>query len=116
MKLHIQVRAVGAEGDLREYAERRLRFCLGRFGPEVREVRLRVEDVHGPGQGIDKRCIARIKGPRVGIVVLEEVDPEASRAIDRVVERLDRMLSRAVQRFQAREEAGAGARRSLVGW
>ena len=56
-------------------ARRRLEFALGRFGPRVRSLAIRLKDVNGP------------KG-----------DVDAAVAIDRAVDRAGRAVARAVFR------------------
>jgi putative sigma-54 modulation protein len=108
MKVQIHIKAVSDEADLRERAERRLRIGLGRFADELRSVRVILEDVNGPRQGIDKRCAVSVSGARVGRLFLEETDSLASRALDRLTDRLDRAIVRALDRGRVFAGSGPG--------
>ena len=89
-------------------ARRRLVFALGRFGPRVRSLAVRLKDVNGPKGGVDKVCLiaVRLTEPRSEIVV-EDGDADAAVAIDRAVDRAGRAVARAV--CAARDWRGAGA-------
>ena len=80
--------------DLREHAEKRLAFALRRFRDQVRNVRLRFEDVNGPRRGIDARClvIARLTNGRRLVVEATTAWPSAS--VTQAVKRLAEVLRR----------------------
>jgi putative sigma-54 modulation protein len=115
MRIQIHLRAETTESDLRDHIERRLRFGLGRYGGEVRDVRFRLEDVNGPRQGVDKRCTIRIVGRRVGVLFLEDMDSDAIRAVDRLSDRVDRTLARALERARAFDGAPEAPTRPVRG-
>jgi len=93
-------------------ARRRLEFALGRFGPRVRSLAVRLKDVNGPKGGVDKVCLVavRLTVPRCEIVI-EDGDADAAVAIDRAVDRAGRAVARAVRAGRDRRGAGAEERR-----
>lgn len=93
-------------------ARRRLEFALGRFGPRVRSLLVRLKDVNGPKGGVDKVCLVavRLTAPRCEIVI-EDGDADAAVAIDRAVDRAGRAVARAVRAGRDRRGAGAEERR-----
>jgi len=108
--MRITVRAVGIELDdgLRSYVERRLMFALGRFGRRVASARVRLEGLDGPPPRRGKRCslAARLRG--AGHVQVEDTDADLYRAIDRAAGRLDRAVSREIERGRETRASGFG--------
>jgi ribosome-associated translation inhibitor RaiA len=104
------VRAVGVDVSdrLKRYLDRRLLFALGRFGQRVTAVRIWLSDVNGPKGGTDKKCTiaARLRG--AGEVRIEEVGTGLCAAIDCAVGRLDRAVSRRIERGQELRTARLG--------
>lgn len=97
-----KIRAVGVDvsDQLTRYLERRLLFALGRFGRRVTAVRIWISDVNGPKGGRDTKCTvaARLRG--AGEVRIEEVGTGLCSTIDGAVGRLDRAVSRRIERGQ----------------
>jgi len=93
-------------------ARRRLVFALGRFGPRVRSLSVRLKDVNGPKGGVDKVCLiaVRLSEPRSEIVI-EDGDADAAVAIDRAVDRAGRAVARAVSAMRDWRGAAAGTGR-----
>jgi len=108
--MRITVRAVGVELDdgLRRYVERRLMFALGRFGGRVASARVRLEGLNGSPRRRGKRCsvAARLRG--AGHVNVEDTDGDLYPAIDRAAGRLDRAVSREIQRRREARASGWG--------
>lgn len=80
--------------ELREHAQKRLTFTLRRFQDQIRNVRLRFEDVNGPKRGIDSRClvIAQLTNGRRLVVEATTAWPSAS--VTQAVKRLAEILRR----------------------
>ncbi|MDQ3263924.1 MAG: HPF/RaiA family ribosome-associated protein [Myxococcota bacterium] len=98
MRVEIKTRHVAVTEQVREHIERRLHFALSRFGPELRSVRVLLEDVNGPRGGVDKRCQLTLRGPRVGNITIEEMSADASAAVDIAADRAARALARSLDR------------------
>ena len=60
-------------GELRELAERRVRFVLRRLGWLVPRAEVLMSDVNGPRGGIDKRCQVELRTDGAGPVVVTSV-------------------------------------------
>jgi putative sigma-54 modulation protein len=94
----IHVRHLPDGPDCETLAQRRLESALGRFGPRVRAVSVRVTDLNGPKGGPDKRCLVAIRLERPNrLVLVEDVHTEQAIAIGRAVDRAARVVARAVR-------------------
>ena len=114
--MRIDIRRKSARPDfgaptLRDQIERRLGFALGRFGDRISHVRLFLEDLNGPRGGVDLECraVANVRG--LGEVVVELCDGHLGTLIDRVAERLGKVVARRLerQRFGQRRVAFNGS-------
>jgi ribosomal subunit interface protein len=84
---------------LRAYLERRIRFALARFSRSIRRVRLRVSHGIRGGVGTEIRItIGLLSSERI---VLIERAPDLHAAIDRVVDRLARTITRRMDRSRS---------------
>jgi len=80
--------------------ERRVKFTLGRFGPAIRQVVVRVAARNGPRGGGDKRCriTVALHGTGSGRVTVTFSDANLYAAIVRACERVERAIGRAFER------------------
>jgi ribosome-associated translation inhibitor RaiA len=84
---------------LHDFITRRLCFVLGRFGPEIERVTVRVGDLNGPrGGGADKRCHLEVKLRGLGDVLGEACAGDYEAAVAFAAERLGRGVGRALER------------------
>src|SRR5688500_17154216 len=72
------------------HVRRRLHEGLSHYAPRLRGVTVRVSDVNGPRGGVDKRCHLEVAADDLGTVLVEDVDADLYRAVDRAVARLRR--------------------------
>jgi len=100
--MHFDIRTQGFDltAGLREHAERRLTFALDRARHDIGKVNMRLSDINGPRGGRDKRCLVRIAIPRAREVVVEDTDTDLYVAIDRAVDRIERSVSRRLERLR----------------
>ena len=82
MKIEVRSRALGPSEPLRDYVLRAVHFHLSRFGRELSSISARIGDINGPKGGIDKRCQLHVRGPRLGSVVVAEVNADAYAAAE----------------------------------
>lgn len=82
----------------RELAERRLRFALTRFEPQVARVLLVLRDVNGPRGGIDKACRLDVHLRDGNPLSISDADANALAAVSRVADRAGRAVGRRLQR------------------
>lgn len=80
--------------ELRELAERRVRFALRRLGWLVPRADVRMSDVNGPRGGIDKRCQVELRTDGAGSVVVASVARDWRTALDNALARAARLLMR----------------------
>ena len=81
-------------GELRELAERRVRFVLRRLGWLVPRAEVLMSDVNGPRGGIDKRCQVELRTDGAGPVVVTSVAKDWRTALDQALARAARYLVR----------------------
>jgi ribosome-associated translation inhibitor RaiA len=89
--------------DLRDHADRRLRFALGRFGDRIDRVTVRLEDVNGPRGGIDKRCRIEVSLKPGGTVRLQDEGSELYSLIDWAADRVGHAVGRELDRRRSLE-------------
>lgn len=80
--------------DLREHAQKRLAVSLRRFQDQIRNVRLRFEDVNGPRRGIDARCLVVAQLTNGARFVVEATTPWPTASVTQAVKRLAEVLRR----------------------
>ena len=113
MKLMIAGRGLKLRQDFQEYADRRLRFALGRFASEIDRVDVRLSDENGTRGGQDKRCriVARLHA--AGPIVVDDLDGDLRTVLDRAADRMGRSVARSLERkrtmhsYQRRRANGA---------
>lgn len=98
MKISLHCQGVTLTPDGKAYLERRLGFALGRFTSKVERVAVTLNDVNGDRGGIDKHCrvVTSLKGMEE--IVLEDRDSSLPVLLDRISGRLDRLVSRRLER------------------
>lgn len=113
MELYVRIHGTDPADALRGYAERRLRFALGRFTDQIGRVTVLVEDVNGPRGGLDKVCRIRAEVAQYGHFVFQEsVDASLQAAIDEAADRIGRTVARELRR----ERHGWARRESMRLW
>ena len=102
--MRIEIRGhLKATDAIRGHIDRRLRTAVGRVDHRVRTIRIRLEDINGPGRGgNDKACQieAVLASPRKNPVVVEEVHADLYAAITRAAERLSLAVRRELDRLR----------------
>jgi len=80
--------------DLRDLAERRVRFVLRRLSFLVPRAEVQMSDVNGHRGGVDKRCQVELRTAGVGSVVVASVANDWRVALDEALDRASRVLTR----------------------
>lgn len=80
--------------ELRDLAERRVRFVLRRLGWLVPHAEVQMSDMNGPRGGIDKRCQIELRTEGAGSVVVASVANDWRTALDSALARATRFLMR----------------------
>ena len=84
--------------DVRDFAERRLRFALSRFGGEIRQVLLVISDTNGPRGGVDQLCKVSVRFRRLPTLVASHQDAGLRPCLAKVAEKAGRAVSRKLSR------------------
>jgi len=80
--------------ELRDLAQRRMRFVFRRIDWLVPKATVQFSDVNGPRGGIDKRCQVEIKSDVAGTVVVSSVARDWRTALDNALARAAQFLMR----------------------
>ncbi|MEY4429226.1 MAG: hypothetical protein RLZZ182_1915 [Pseudomonadota bacterium] len=84
--------------ELRDLAERRVRFVLRRLMWLVPHAEVQMSDVNGPRGGIDKRCQVALRTDGGGSVVVASVAGDWRTALDQALARAARYVLRTWRR------------------
>lgn len=98
MKFGIRGRHIELTEALLAHVERRLRFALSRFGQKIRRVAVQLTDLNGPRGGLDKQCRVTVTLSPSGKLMVEAIDADLPTAIDRAADRLERSVTREMER------------------
>jgi|SRR5579872_69202 len=98
MDVELIIRNADLANMLRNYADRRLRFALSRFGDRVERVLVTVSESTDTERTSEKHCSIRVDLTPFGQVFAEETDPDVYAAIDRAAGRVGRLLASRLER------------------
>ena len=98
MQITTTARDIELTGSLREYVENRLAFALSRFQDRIGGVAIVLSDVNGPKNGIDKRCLLKIRPRGLSEFIIEEIESDFQSALNRAADRAKRTLARQLRR------------------
>jgi ribosome-associated translation inhibitor RaiA len=107
LRIRVHARGVEVTDELREHAERHVRFALSRFGAEVRRVTLELGERDSPAAVSGQHCSVEVVFRRAPSVVVEDFDASMYPAIRRAAERAGRAASRALAQLS---DAAGGSR------
>jgi putative sigma-54 modulation protein len=102
MNFGIRARGIELTAALLGHVERHLRFAWKRFGQRIRHASVQLTDLNGPRGGLDKQCRVTVTLFPSGKVMVGATEADLSTAIDRAADRLERSVTRALER-QARD-------------
>jgi CBS domain-containing protein len=108
---HIRVLGTKLSKDERIDIRQQLGRRLGKFGPSIERVTVRVDDVNGPRGGIDQLCRIKVVLSGLPSVVFEAQDASLDIAIGKALAGTERAVRRTVQRRRMKPiKVGACAR------
>ena len=102
MRFGIRGRHVALTEAVLAHVESRVRFALSRFGPRIRQIAVKLTDLNGPRGGFDKQCRVTATLSPSGKVMVEGTDAYLHNAIDIASDRLDRSVTRELERRRER--------------
>jgi putative sigma-54 modulation protein len=105
MQVELRIRNTDLSTVLRNYAERRLRFALSRFGDRAGRVLVTVSGLDSADQGIATNCDISAEVRPFGQVTARETGRDLYAAIDRAAGRLGRLFTTRLDRV---EDEGQG--------
>jgi ribosome hibernation promoting factor len=98
MEVEVRIQGTDLADAVRSYANRRIRFALGRFASRVGRIIVRISDINGVRGGVDQWCHISAELPPSGRVVSDQVDADLFNAIDRASDRVGQAFTRKIQR------------------
>ncbi|MFN7952053.1 MAG: HPF/RaiA family ribosome-associated protein [bacterium] len=99
MRVEIRDRGIEPTESIRDHAERRLRFALGRFDDRIRVVRVSIGDLNGPHHGgVDKSCRLEVCIEASRDVHIETRHEDLYAAISDAADRAGRAVARSIRR------------------
>lgn len=109
MRIEVRGDNVNVPEHTGQLIDRKTRLALGRMGAAIRNIRIVIEDLNGPKQGVDQRCSVQVQLNRGGEVHVIADDPALHDAIDRALDRAARSTSRLLARRQGFPRQGLRA-------
>jgi putative sigma-54 modulation protein len=100
MQVELRIRNTDLSTVLRNYAERRLRFALSRFGDRAGRVLVTVSGLDSADQGIATNCDISAEVRPFGQVTARETSRDLYAAIDRAAGRLGRLFASRLDRVE----------------
>lgn len=109
MQVQVRVKGLPQASRLRTLAAEKLKVALSGFAPAVQEVTVHMHDINGPQRGgVDKLCRVVLRLKDSSFVVIEDLGVHMTEVVDRVTDRVQRMLDRQSSRLAGM--AGTGRR------
>ena len=102
MNVNIQSRLVELTPGLETHIYRKLHFELSRMESHITALAIIVSDVNGPKGGIDKQCLLQVSVANKGYFVIKDRQTDIYYAIDRVMQRVSRLVARKIVRKHRR--------------
>ncbi len=97
MSISITDRSKLLDDELRQMAERRLRFALSRFDSRIARVQMTVFEEHGPRGSLEKACRVFVTLHRADDVMVAGRDADMADCIARTTDRVGRAVARAIE-------------------
>ncbi len=109
MKIKIRLQGHYKDASLmKEYAQTRLSFSLGRFSGRIASVDIRLHDENGPRGGVDHNCAILVRFKEGGRLRAESLEAGWQVAIDVAADRTHRSVGRYLEsRRDFRYQSGA---------
>ena len=101
MKIDITGRNVEMDDAVRAFAERKIRFSMGRLSNRIAGVRVLVSDVNGPKGGRDTECLVEVRFRSAGRLTAKVTADDVYAAVGRAAERAGYAVSEWAKRSRA---------------
>ncbi len=107
MKTGIQCRGFPLTRAIAAHVKKRLDFLFNGGIKRLRRVDVMLSDLNGPRGGIDKCCLIEVNVDGLRPVIIEDVQSDLYRAIDRAAGRASRTIARRLALDNSRRRAKA---------
>ncbi len=106
MNLSIFDRGGHLSEELRQFAERRLSFALSRFTSRIKRVSLVLDEVTGPGGGVETRCRITVTLRRAEEITITDQAADVADCLTRIAQRTERSVARSIEQTQRFDRLG----------
>jgi hypothetical protein len=114
MKVVLHERGLSLGPRSRNWILSRLTEALGRFAPQIAQMKVQLVDANGPSRGgDDKECRLVVQMQRHGTLVIQDRDTRIGPLVNRVSERLSHSLSQRYGKLWSHRD-GVARRNSRV--
>lgn len=103
MKIDIQSHDFRLTESIREFIKKRIQLTLSSHFDQIKKITIRVSDINGHRNGIDKRCKVMISLPLLKEIVIDDVQDNLYRAIFLATERASRTVNRRLERLKTKK-------------
>lgn len=110
MRLVLHTSGLERTEELEALVERRLRYALDRYWPQLPSVHVSLSDLNGPRGGKDISCVVRTRLPGRGALVVRQTAADALEAVGNATRRAAHALGR---RLRKRGERRRGRARGM---
>ncbi|MDG1731935.1 MAG: HPF/RaiA family ribosome-associated protein [Thalassotalea sp.] len=94
MKIIVQNGLNESDGSIEDYIQRMIRLALSKAAANISSITFCLSDVMGKNGKYEKHCLLTISLHNLANIVIEEAQPDLYVAIDRVIQKATRKLSR----------------------
>lgn len=98
MKMTIHSNGIEVDTLLREHIERRTLLSLSRLSERISRIEIYLSDLNGPRGGVDKYCKIEVHLTNLPAAVLDDLDSDVQRLIDRGLARITRLIAKRLER------------------
>lgn len=100
MRTIIHSKDIEVDDVLREHIERRTLMSFSRLSERIARVEIYLSDLNGPRGGVDKHCKIEVHLTNLPLAVLDDLDSDVIRLVDRALARTTRLVSKRLERAQ----------------
>ena len=100
MRTIIHTKDLDVDDVLREHIERRALMSFSRLAERISRIEIYLSDLNGPRGGVDKHCKIEVHLTNLPLAVLDDLDSDVIRLVDRALARTTRLVSKRLERAQ----------------
>ena len=98
MKIDIALQQTSNDSKITDQIVRKTRLALGRFSSVIQIIRISLTDLNGAKDGIDIRCVVKIKLASSGEIIVQGIGNDIFSALNSCLPRASRTIVRSLER------------------